>query len=473
MRLVFAISVSLLSLDSMAFACSCIPSGGCPGLGGQEGPVFLSTVLSVTDVPATGDSAFLTSRRARIRVDEPFGGLAPEVRETDIYTGVGNGDCGVPFKAGEVYLIDAFVGKDGTAHAGICSSTRRMDDAGVLLRVLRQQRDGKPAPSLIGQAAQVDRNFDGSLGTLTPKRLVNLLVRVKAGKSVYETQADADGIYALYGLPAGKYEFAPDLPLGTTLSWFIGSDDPPIPFELHAGACQVRDIEVFPSGSVQGRILDAAGKPLKSAFVYIVPAGEEVLPKQGKLYWEYQGKQDFFKFVHIPPGEYLIVVNPDDSLDPKFPYRRTFFPGVHDRAAASTITIRGGEQIKDVDIRLEQQFTPRHITARVTWADGRLITDYLFVTAKGTANADAMSDTRQPDLKASIVELTVLPNEPYEVEAELTCRYADARILSGPGAKLKSNRAYLTPGDGQQELLLTIPAISCPPLPGKKLLTDR
>lgn len=90
---------------------------------------------------------------------------------------------------------------------------------------------------------------------------------------------------------------------------------------------------------------------------------------------------------------------------------------MHDRAAAATITIRGGEQIKDADIRLEQQFAPRHPAVRVTRADGRLIQDFVFVTAKGTANPDAMSDTRQPDLKSSIIEMTVLPDEPYEVEA--------------------------------------------------------
>ncbi len=307
------------------------------------------------------------------------------------------------------------------------------------LRVLRQQRDGKPVPSLVGQAARHDRNFDGLLGTLAPKPLSNLPIRVKTGERVYETQADAEGIYAFYDLPSGKYEFAPDLPLGTTMSWYIGSDQPPIPFELHARACQVHDLEVFPSGAIQGRILGASGKPLASAFAYIVPVGEKVLPKQGKLYWEYQGRQDFFKFVHIPPGEYLIVVNPDDSLDPKFPYRRTFLPGVHDRASATTITIRGGEPIKDADIRLEQQFAPRHLKARVTWADGRLIGDIVFVMAKGTANPDAMSDARQPDLKASVVELNVLPNEPYDLEAELTCRYADERSV-GAGANLKSNK---------------------------------
>ena len=38
-----------------------------------------------------------------------------------------------------------------------------------------------------------------------------------------------------------------------------------------------------------------------------------------------------------------------------------------------------------------------------------------------------MSDSNQPYLKASIADLSVLPNEPYEIEAELTCPYADER----------------------------------------------
>ena len=402
-------------------------------------------------------------------MDESFGGLAPDAHEIEVYTGAGGGDCGIPFKAGAAYLIDAFVGMDGLAHSGTCSSTTSIDGAGVLLRILRQRRDGKPVPSLVGQATRRDRNFNGPLGTLAPMPQPNLLVRLKAGQRVYEARADADGLYAFYGLPSGKYEFAPDLPSGTSLSWFIGSDKPAVPVELHAGTCQMRDLEVFASGAIQGRILDASGKPLARALAYIVPAGEKVLPKEGELYGESQGKQPFFKFVHIPPGEYLIVVNPDDLPDPDFPYQRTFYPGVHDRASAATITIRGGEQIKDADIRLEQQFTPRQLTVRVTWADGRLVRDFVFVTAKGTAHPEALSNAI---LNASVGKMSVLPNEPYELEAGLTCRYADERSV-GPGAKLKSNKIYLSPGDGRKEILLTIPATSCPEVSGKKLLTNQ
>lgn len=340
------------------------------------------------------------------------------------------------------------------------------------VQLLRQRRNGQQAPSLAGQIAQHDRNFEGPLGMHAPKPLPNVPVRVKADGRVYETRADVAGLYEFYNLPSGKYELGPELPPGTTLSWFIGSDRPQVPFDLSAGACLERDIEVFASGSIQGRILDSSNKPLPQAFAYIVPADEKVLPKERQLYWESQDKEGFFKFVHVPPGEYLIVVNPDDSQNPDFPYQRTFYPGVHDRASAKIITVREGEQIKSADIRLEQQFTPRHVTVRVVWSDGRLIRDFVFVRAKGTANTAAMSDTKQPDLKASIVDLSVLPNEPYEVEAELTCRYADERSV-GPGARLQSNKFYLEPKEPRTEVILTMPTTACPEMSGKTLVTDQ
>jgi len=430
--------------------------------------------VSVTDLPRTDKFEFLSSRKAHIRVDETFGGLADEVHEIDVFTGMGGGDCGIPFHAGDVYLVQASVGNDGLFRAGICSSTRRIaaPSSDVLLEILRRQRDGRKVPSLVGRIARVDRNFDGLIGMHTPSPMANTMVRVKSADKLFESRADAEGGYEFYDLPSGRYEFAPDLPAGTTLSWFIGSDKPLVPFDLRAGACQERNIDVFASGSIQGRVLDSANKLLPHAFVYIIPADEKVIPKERHLYWESQGKGGFFKFVHVPEGQYVIVVNPEDARDPAFPYQRTFYPGVHDRATASIISLKGGEQIKDVDVRLEQQFAARHLTVRVTWADGRLVTDFVHVTAKGTVNPAVRASTRQPDLKAAVIDLTTLPDETYEIEGELICRYFDERS-SGPGARFKSNKIMLGPEDKRTELLLTIPATACPVIPGKTLEDDQ
>ena len=170
MRLLLTASLSVLSFSSVAFACFCVPSVGCPGLGSKAGPVFLGTVLAVTDLPRTGDYVFLSNRRARIQVDESFGGLSPDVREVDVLTGAGGGDCGIPFKSGDVYLINAFVGKDGLLHASICSPTRRIDSAAAALRVLRQLRDGQHVPSLAGKRRDVTAVSRGPWGRRSHSR---------------------------------------------------------------------------------------------------------------------------------------------------------------------------------------------------------------------------------------------------------------------------------------------------------------
>ena len=69
-----------------------------------------------------------------------------------------------------------------------------------------------------------------------------------------------------------------------------------------------------------------------------------------------------------------------------------------------------------------------------------------------------------------VVDLSILPNEPYDLEGSLTCQYADDHSL-GPGAKLHTNVIHIEPGDGQSDLVLALRADACPEVPGKTLMT--
>ena len=62
--------------------------------------------------------------------------------------------------------------------------------------------------------------------------------------------------------------------------------------------------------------------------------------------------------------------------------------------------------------------------------------------AKGTANPAVRADTRQAELKAAVIDLISLPDEKYEIEGELICRYFDERSR-GPVARFKSNKIML------------------------------
>jgi len=101
-----------------------------------------------------------------------------------------------------------------------------------------------------------------------------------------------------------------------------------------------------------------------------------------------------------------------------------------------------------------------------------LIRDLAFVDATATDRGEAIAFTRQPDRKKSVIDLTILPNEPYKIEAHLTCRYGDDHGI-GPGATLRSNEVYMDAKDDRAEISLVIPASGCPEVAGKTLLTEK
>ena len=139
---------------------------------------------------------------------------------------------------------------------------------------------------------------------------------------------------------------------------------------------------------------------------------------------------------------------------------------------AAVITVHEGEQIQEANIRVAPQFAARHLTVRVTWSDGRLVKDWVHIDAKETAARNAIHHTHQPDPKASVLELSILPNEAYEIEAQLICQYAGENSV-GPGATLKSNNVYLGARDDRTEVWLRLPGTACPEVAGKKLLSER
>ncbi len=116
--------------------------------------------------------------------------------------------------------------------------------------------------------------------------------------------------------------------------------------------------------------------PLQEASVYIVPADRKMLPETSDLYRESQGKEGHFQFVHIPPGEYLIVVNPG-------------CPGPGIREDRDRSQWRTGERCGYS--RRAEVGTP--------------IVDHLSIEAKGTVHADALADVQQPDSKAAVIQL--------------------------------------------------------------------
>src|SRR5262249_43553844 len=121
-RVVFiAALIAAVSLGSSrpALACSCGYSPEPCEAFYTHDAVFAGVVQSIE----AGSKPY--TRSVRLRVLEAFRGV--DGAEVVITTGVGDGDCGYPFKVGSAYLVYAYRNNQGLG-TGLCTRTRRLDD---------------------------------------------------------------------------------------------------------------------------------------------------------------------------------------------------------------------------------------------------------------------------------------------------------------------------------------------------------
>lgn len=93
---------------------------------------------SLDDLESAVGRFWLTPRRIRLRVEEPFAG--PKAGPFVLYTGLAGGDCGVDFKVGDQWLIIAYLDDGGRWIAHLCSGTTPVKNAGAVLKALRSER---------------------------------------------------------------------------------------------------------------------------------------------------------------------------------------------------------------------------------------------------------------------------------------------------------------------------------------------
>src|SRR5262249_41583039 len=120
--------VTVLVLSSRtAAACECL--GGGPPCQNyfQVDAVFVGTVRAISTIGGTPDATF-QRHSVTFTIERAFRGV--EGMTVDVATGVGGGDCGYEFKAGERYLVYAYKNGRTGPSTSICSRTRPMSAAG-------------------------------------------------------------------------------------------------------------------------------------------------------------------------------------------------------------------------------------------------------------------------------------------------------------------------------------------------------
>ncbi len=409
--LIFLPVISFCVPTSWACSCAQTAPGTCPDLK-EAGISFVGTVIDIENPPNERRGADQSGfSRYRFRVDESINGL--DVKEIDIYSGRGGGDCSYHFQLGEAYFVNPH-GNNGQFFATICSNTQPAADAGALISELRARRDGKPYASVYGVLRRTQQPYAWTISDGYDRPLPETTVELRSPNRTFSAQTDKNGVYRFYELPVDTYHFAATLPANLELAQTILSDPLP-PITVPENACYQQDLDALPTGRIRGRVISPDGLPLKNADVALFRADRYKEADMG--WWEYQDEEKgHFEFEHVSPGKYIVVFHNSNRPDPDMPYPRTFYPASPDLKSAMPITIEEGQQVLNADIHVTGGPATRALTVRVQWTDNPTPDD-VFVSAQA---ADG-SQTFAKKLSAGLFQIIVFRGVRYTIYAQQDC----------------------------------------------------
>jgi hypothetical protein len=169
----------------------------------------------------------------------------------------------------------------------------------------------------------------------------------------------------------------------------------------------------FPHGTIRGKLLDALGRPVKSASMEAIPAQGEVPISNPEASTEADGSYS----LSLEPGKYFVVVNRTIPASEGIPVLTTYFPEAESEASATTLDITDGTGLTDIDIHIRRTLIPRYFEVQVLLPNDKAAIDsYTYLTQTNQAPIVGYSVTHTSEGKA---RLTGFEGVDYLLWAEL------------------------------------------------------
>jgi len=203
-------------------------------------------------------------------------------------------------------------------------------------------------------------------------------IQILANGKSYETVTNEDGVYEIYDLPVGTYAIRPEGKQGWkidvdsafgALTSGRNEDDGSAQVHLKASRHAYSDFVFKVDNRLSGKVVDRSGRPLPSVCLRLLPTQPKVS--------EYFKRDDCtdaggrFEFEEIPFASYVIVINDDDKISSRQPFRRFYYPDVIDRERAQIITIVEGVTEYQLDVHVPAVKEVSTVTGKVLTADDK------------------------------------------------------------------------------------------------------
>jgi hypothetical protein len=239
--------------------------------------------------------------------------------------------------------------------------------------------------------------------------LPHVALKLQSSDDRFQTSTDANGVYSFYDMNSGTYSFTAKLPARMQLSLRTLPGELP-PFTIPNGACYEYDVEALSTGHIQGSVLGPGGKPLKIASVELYRVGHYDDERPGL--WSFQGAKGVFDFDHIGPGQYVLVFNRTNKQDPNSPFPRAFYPGVTDIGDAKPITLKDGQDLSKVNMKLSDGYPTREMRVLVKWTGARPAGSVTVMAKAGKGDNPSAEKIGE-----GVYQFTLLASDSYTISA--------------------------------------------------------
>jgi hypothetical protein len=271
---------------------------------------------------------------------------------------------------GETYFIDGYrEGKLLTrlfpiVEGGIgCSRTRVVQEAAPDLRLLH-----KPPPEghtrIIGSVRGPDMPTPG-LARPVPAFALGARINVTGPSGTVTVTTDSSGVYELDDLAPGDYTVKL-VSIDDQAARFWESDGKPVQVHLNDGGIVENGFWLLWNGSIEGHVKDDAGNPAYAELILVNT--DDRFPVRGRYSFQMSAKDGSYRFREVPPGRYIVKLNPEGPHD-RSPYDLQYYPEGVSRQSAKVFDLAAGQKAEGADFQVSR-LKKRRIQVRVIFADG-------------------------------------------------------------------------------------------------------
>lgn len=388
--ILFFLSIFLLALTVIQVnACSCMGPRQTKnfhpcGIFWNSDVIFIGLAEKVSDVQTVinGKPRYLKTV-VQFSVEKAVRGV--EGKTVEVETGPSGGACGYSFKQGERYFVYLRRGQDGRLSEWLCGPTVLLKNAAADLEFLRAVENGEKGGRVYGNVSQIVRKSFSIPDEYIPLEGVKIILTSievkdytgrkapKYEKRKFQTTTDDKGFYLFQGVPAGMYKVKTEFPNNLRdLSANEGSAEPYVWIDEDKRRCASSNFGATLQSSLEGRIVDRKGQNPPQQFVSLLPVDENGKIDASALgmgIWVNRENGRFY-FNLVPPGKYLLAINPGNCPRPRnSEFGKMFFPGVASESEAEIISIAENERKKISDFRLLPPLKERIFSGVVLSAD--------------------------------------------------------------------------------------------------------